>query len=397
MGKMFVLFVSIQSKVWEVKNMGNKLLKSFTIVLIILIVAGCYKNRRTKVFTADMVQKANNLNIEGKIFIKGNEYRMDINENGEDISIVVNRESGKQKIIIHSGKTAQEVLNNSSRSLSNNPFESFYYALKKNSSREKGTEVINGYKCEKIEVYRENTILMIAWISDSLDWPIKIKTVLGPSKEVELSNIKEETIEGNLFEVPEDYRFTPLPEPKKRKTKEEPIDINEIKQIALKNIEKRGIELENEDGQIELRNIIISSLTRYFPDWYLFRINREKKVQGKSSISKIQLEKAAVKKDKETVYLIESPETDISLDEGLKILLDKDVKLNSEEAIKDFGKSLVTLYFRDETVQGVEPLGKNEWAIYDGTSSEYKNGFIVKLDNKGRIENVDYKLKIKEE
>jgi hypothetical protein len=379
--------------------MRRKLLKSSIIALTILIIAGCHKNRMTKVFTADMVQKVNNLNIEGKIFIKGNEYRMDINEKGEDISIVVNRESGKQKIIIHSGKTAQEVLNNSRRSLSNNPFESFYYALEENSSREKGTEVINGFKCEKIEVYSEDKILITAWISDSLDLPIKIKTAMAPSKEVELSNIKEETIEGNIFQVPEDYRFTPVPEPKTRKTKskEEPININEIKQIALKKIEEKGIELENEDGKIKLRRIIISNLARYFPEWYFFRVNREKKLQDEISLSKTPLEKAAIYKDKKTVCLIETPETDMSLDKTLKTLLHKDVRLNKEETIKDFGRALVMLYFRNETVQGVELTGKNEWAFYDGTASGYLKGFIVKLNNKGEILELNYKLKIKEQ
>jgi len=380
--------------------MRIKFIKSFIAVLILLMAVGCPTKPTTKGFTADMVQKANNQNIAGKIFVKENEYRMDIKEKGEDISIVVNRESGKQKILIHSRKTAQEVLNTSSKSLSNNPFESFYYSLEQNSSREKGTEIINGYECKKIEVYKEDKILITAWLSDSLNWPIKIRTEFGPPKEVELSNIKEETVEENLFQVPKGYRFSPLPKPKKRGTqsKEEPVNIREIKQTALKKLEEKGIELETEDGKIKLRRIIISNLARYFPDWYFFRINREKKVQGEISLSKIPVEKAAVNKDKKTVYIIKSPETNMSLDKELKTLLDQDVKLNnSEEAIKDLGRALVILYFRETTVQGVEPLGENEWAIYDGTASGYLKGFIVKLDNNGEITELNYKLKIKEQ
>jgi hypothetical protein len=379
--------------------MFKKFIKCFSAVLIIFIIVGCHTNRTTKVFTADMVQKVSNRNIEGKIFIKGNEYRMDINEKGEDISILVNRESGKQKIVVHSGKTAQEVLNNSTRSLSNNPFESFYYSLEENPSQEKGTEVINGYKCKKIEIYKEDKVLITAWVSDSLNWPIKIKTETVPSKEVELSNIKEETIEGNLFQIPEGYRFSPLPEPKKKKIgpEEKPVNIREIKQTALKKIEETGIELENEDGEIKLRRIIISYLAKYFPDWYFLRINREKIVPDEILLSEIPLEKAAIYKDEKTVYLIKSPKTDTSLDETLKTLLDKDIKLDSEEDIKDFGKALFILYFREKTVKDVELLGKNEWAIYDETASGHLNGFIVKLDDNGKILELNYKLKIKEQ
>jgi hypothetical protein len=396
--KIFVLFLS-NHKVKEAKIMRKKLAKNFSAVLILIIVVGCHTNRTTKVFTADMVQKINNRNIEGKIFIKGNEYRMDINEKGEDISIIVNRESGKQKIVIHSGRTAQEVLNNSSRSISNNPFESFYYALEENSSREKGTEVINGHECKKIEVYSEDKILITAWVSDSLNLPIKIKTERVPIKEVELSNIKEETIEGDLFRVPEGYRFSRFRKPKKSKTKpkKETVNIKEIRQTALKKIEESGIELENENGKIKLRRIIISSLARYFPGWYFFRVNREKIVQNEILLSEIPLEKAAIYKDEKTVYLIKSPKTDTSLDEVLKTLLDKDVKLDSEEDLKDFGKALFILYFREGTVQDVEILGENEWAIYEGTDSGYLKGFTVKLDNNGKILKLNYKLKIKEQ
>jgi len=379
--------------------MRIKFIKSFIAALILLMVVGCPTNPTTKGFTADMVQKVNNQNIEGKIFAKENEYRMDIKERGEDISILVNRESGKQKIIIHSRKTAKEVLNTSNKSLSNNPFESFYYSLKKNSSREKGTEFINGYECKKIEVYKKDKILITAWVSDSLNWPLKIETAIGPPKEVELSNIKEMPVEENLFQVPKGYRFSPLPEQKKEGTqsKEKSVDIKAIKEIAFKKLEEKGIELETEDGTIKLRRIIISTLTKYFPGWYFFRINREKKVQGEISFSNIPVEKAAVSKDKKTVYIIESPETDMSLNKELKTLLDQDIKLNNEKAIKDFGRALVVLYFRETTVQGVEPLGENEWAIYDGTASGYLKGFIVKLDKNGKIAELNYKLKIKEQ
>lgn len=379
--------------------MCKKFIKCFSAILIISIVVSCHTNRTTKVFTADMVQKVNNRNTEGKIFIKGTDYRMDIKENGEDISIIVNRKSGKHKVIIHSEKTAREGLNYSQNILAINLFEALAYLTEKNTTKETGSETINGYKCKKIEVYKEDKILITAWVSDSLNWPLKIRTEVGPTKEVELSNIKEITVEGNLFQIPESYKFSPLPEPKKRKTKskEELINIEEIKQTALKKIEEKGIELENEDGKIELRSIIISNLARYFPNWYFFRVNREKKVQNKISLSEIPLEKAAVYKDKKTVYLIKSPEKDTSLDETLKTLLDKDVKLKSEEDIKKFGRALVTLYFREKTAQDVELLSKNEWAIYDETASGYLSGFIVKLDNKGKILELNYKSKIKEQ
>ncbi len=379
--------------------MNKRIIKSFIATLTLLMVVGCPTNPTTKGFTADMVQKVNNQKIEGKIFVKENEYRMDIKERGEDISILVNRESGKQKIILHARKRAEEVLNTGNKSLSNNPFESFYYSLEKNSSREKGTEVINGYTCKKIEVYDKDKSLLTAWVSDSLNWPIKIRTEFGHPKEVELSNIKEETVEENLFQVPKGYRFSPLPKPKKEKTtsKEKPVDIREIKQAASKKLEEKGIELKNADGTIKIRRIMETTLTRYFPGWYIFFINREKKVDGKITLGYVPFEKAVVSEDKKEIHILKSPEKDVSLTNEIKMLQKRKIKLTSEKEVRDFGKALVTLYFRGAKAPIVESLGKNEWALYNGTSSGYLKGFIVKLDDNGEITELNYKLKIKEQ
>jgi len=159
-------------------------------VLAFIIVCGCFKDTTTLTFSADMVQKVNNRRIEGKIFVKENEYRMDIKEGKEELSILVDRESGKQKVIVHSQKIAQEYLNTSDKSLSNNPFENLNYLFKRGSSDTIGSEIINGYECTKIEVFNDRKKLLTAWVSDSLNWPLKIVTEVNPSKDVELSNIK---------------------------------------------------------------------------------------------------------------------------------------------------------------------------------------------------------------
>ena len=216
--------------------MNKKFIKSCITVLILFTAVGCPTNPAPKGFTADIIQKTNSHIEEGKIFVKGNEYRMDINEKGKDISILVNRESGKQKIVAHYRKSAREVLNTSVTSLSNNLFEFYNYLLQKDSSRIQGSEIINGYKCKKIEIYDKDESLLTAWISDSLDWPLKIKTQKETSRELELKNIKEVPIEEKLFELPEDYKFIPFQESKKREVKLRmtPEEIDSIKKSITK-------------------------------------------------------------------------------------------------------------------------------------------------------------------
>ena len=106
-------------------------------------------------------------------------------------------------------------------------------------------------------------------------------------------------------------------------------------------------------------------------------------------------EKAVVSEDKKEILILKSPEKDISLTKQIKILQKQKIKLTSEKEIKNFGKALAVLYFRDAKVPIVESLKENEWALYNGMDSEYLKGFIVKLDNNGEIQELDYKLKIK--
>ncbi len=357
--------------------MRIKLIKSFIAAVILLIVFGCHRNPAVESFTADMVQKKNNQRVEGKLFVKGNKYRMDMKEGEDEISVLVNRKSGIQKIIIHSQKAAYEDLNTSPKSLSNNPFESFYHLREKNSSRKKGSEVINGYECRKIEVYEKDTILMTAWVSNKLNWPIKIETEAEPQKDVILENIKEEPVEENLFELPEGYRLYPH------------------KTTILAKLEENGVKYKTNEGTIEIRAFGASVLGSCFPGWSFFLISREKDEKPTSgNIPKMQ---AAISRDGRNIYILYSLETDTSINNVLKMSQDQNIKLNNEKDVKVFGNALFFLFFRNPRIEDVESLGENKWTIYKRSASvpEYLDGLIVNVNDSGEITELNYKSKIK--
>jgi hypothetical protein len=351
--------------------MLTKCLKSFIAILALFMSLGCpsKSNADAEGFTADMIQKVNNKTTESKLFVKGNEYRMDLEESGEKLSILVDRESGKTTIIIHSQKAAQEIKNTSLQSLSNNPFESYKISLEKYSSK--------------------------------LELPVKINTEMEPYREMELKNITAKNLEEDLFEVPEDYKLTPLPETKKE---EEPVkektqeteDLTASKEAVFKKLEEKGIQRETEDGTIKLAKVETSILTEYFPGWHFFRVTREKEIQGGgTSFGFLPVEKAAVSEDNKNVYILNSPGTSMPLNEGLTMLQNQGIKINDEKEVEKLGNALATLYFKDSKAEGVELLGENEWVIYNGTSFGKPKGFIVKVDNNGEIADLNYRLKIK--
>jgi hypothetical protein len=382
--------------------MRLRFFKSFIAVLAFIVVLGCFKDATTVTFTADMVQKINTRRIEGKIFVKGNEYRMDIKEGEENISILVNGESGKHTVLVHSQKAAHEYLKTSNKSLSNNPFENFNYLFEQASPDTTGSEVINGYECAKIEIFKDNKKLLTAWVSDTLNWPIKIVSEVKPRKDVDLSNIKEgEVVKGNLFKVPKEYKFFPIKETKKEKPefkeeKKEPVDIRKMKETVLKKLEDNGIERETEGGKIEVRQFGGTIVSRHFPGWKFFRVIRKKETEDSTSSGIIHVVNAAVSVDIKTVYLLDSPVSDTSIDIGLKIFQNDKIKLNNEEEVENFGNALVLLYFVGVRVEFVEYLGENKWAIYILTPSKKIGSFIVEVKSSGEIKGIDYKSQISE-
>lgn len=380
-----------------------KFVRGLIVALLPLIVIFCSADSTVDGFTADMVQKIDNRTMEGKLFVKGNEYRMDLAENGEKLSILVDRGSGKTAIVIHSRKSAREIANSSLQSLSNNPFESYKTLIEKHSSRKKGSETVNGYECKKVEIYEGDKNLMTAWVSNKLDWPLKIKTEVEPSREVELKNIEEKDLTEDLFQIPEDYELTPLPETKKEEAPveeekpKETEDLTASKDAVFKKLEEKGIEQETEEGIINLTKVDASILTECFPGWHFFRVTREKELEGGgTSFGYVPVEKAAVSEDNKNVYILDSPGTSMPLKDGLTMLQYQGMKINNEEDVKKLGDALTTLYYRDSKVEGVESLGENEWAIYNGTAFGKLKGFIVEISGSGEITGLNYRLKIKE-
>jgi len=372
--------------------MKEQFIKSFIRLLTFIVVLGCFKETAILTFSADMIQRVNNRRMEGKIFVKGNEYRMDIVENGEELSILVDRESGKLKVIVHSQKVAQEYLNTSEKSLNNNPFENFKYQLEIGSADTIGSEIINGYECLKIEVSNENRKILTAWISNKLNWPVKIETADKPHKDVDLSNIKEgEIVEADFFKVPEEYTIHPL----KEETPKELPDIEKMKEAVLAKVEKNGIELETEEGKIAVRGFGATVLARYFPGWKFFRVVRSGEKKDSIPLGFKPVVTAVVSSDVETIYLLNSPDSDLPIDIGLKIFHSDRIKLNNEKEIETFGNALAMLYFVGVGVRGVEPLGANKWKIALGKPSQEEGFFIITLNRSGEVKGVEYKLKVK--
>lgn len=383
-------------------------LKGIVIVILLSFPIWMSASFKTDSFSAEMIQKMKDQSIQGKLFVKGNKYRMDMTEEGKKISIIVDIPAHKTKLLIHSQKISQEISNTSLKSLSNNPFEAFRYSSEKYESKKSGSEILNGYECQKNEIYDKENKLMTVWMSDELGWPIKIVLEVEPSREVELINIKEEPVEESLFQIPSTYKemsspkkdkVSPTSDETKTRSEKRELDtkgLTALEKAVFEKLEEKNIQRVTKDGTVQIRERNDPALGEYFLHWKIFRLSREKKIQGGTSFSYIPVDRVAVHEESETVLVLSSPATDMPLESGLHLLQEENILLKNKEDVEGLAKALDALYFKRSKVQNIESLGEGEWAVYTGTFINHLKGFLIKVDSSGKIIEFKYSLKIKE-
>jgi Ca-activated chloride channel family protein len=166
-------------------------------------------------FTAEMIEVRRNKTQRSMFYLQDNQYRMDFKEGGNHIAIIVNRNTGKTHLINFVEKIFQEINNDGSMSLINNPFESHAYTLKKYAATVVGTEKIKDIKCNKQEIRSDGKVILTAWISLKYNFPIKIINNLNNYTAL-LIKIVDGPVDNSLFTVPSG--FTRQVDKKSKKT-----------------------------------------------------------------------------------------------------------------------------------------------------------------------------------
>jgi Ca-activated chloride channel family protein len=166
-------------------------------------------------FSADLVQQAPGQTLRGKVYVRGEAYRMELeDEKGEPVVVLVDQEAGLTLVLLPSEKAYLELENTSPRSLMNNPFQSYRFSASRYETRDRGRETVNGYDCSRLLVRSEGGDIMTAWVADELGFPVKIVNHLSEGRYAELRNIQKKDLEDALFHPPEEYtRMTRMPVP----------------------------------------------------------------------------------------------------------------------------------------------------------------------------------------
>ncbi|MDY6972971.1 MAG: DUF4412 domain-containing protein [Thermodesulfobacteriota bacterium] len=163
-------------------------------------------------FTADMVQDTGRGVINGKIFVKGDNLRQEMNLVETNQIMIFRGDKGVVWMLMPTRKMYIE-MPATSEARAMHQFDQ--EKLEKMASKESlGKEAVNGYTCMKnrYTYYDKPSSTMTQWFSEKLNFPLRMEAK-SPSGRVitEYKNLEEKVVSDALFEIPPDYKKMPVP------------------------------------------------------------------------------------------------------------------------------------------------------------------------------------------
>ncbi len=199
----------------SMNRFGSSQLVCLLVVVILLMIGA---NAYAVSFSADLVISEEGKTKTSKFFLLDDLYRLDVVEDGQELVILVNRTSGKTRVLNPSEKQYREMKNDSFQSVMNNPIEAYYRIRKDYETRMAGSETISGIECDKVILSDAGKDLMTAWVAKPYGLPIQIVNPNTGDK-FELKNIKEGRIDKAKFQMPAGY--TEQEDPAEKRAREE--------------------------------------------------------------------------------------------------------------------------------------------------------------------------------
>ena len=183
-------------------NLKNALLLSIVFLL---------SNSAFAQFTADMVTTEGDVSRTSKFYVEDPYYRIDMEENGQQMFVIVNNETKTTRVFMPSQKMYMEIKSDDMQSMQNDVFQSLEAQKKKYETKLLGKETVNGYECEKYQVVEGGNPVTTYWQSPEIAFPIKVVSGDKQNMVMELKNIVQGDVDQALFKVPAGFTKMQMP------------------------------------------------------------------------------------------------------------------------------------------------------------------------------------------
>ena len=171
-------------------------------------------------FTADVSQRLHGTDLTGKIFVKGEKYRLEQQDNKKHrMFIIVDQKANLTIVADPNEKNYMETPSQGMVSLMNDPLQSARYMEQKHKKILLGDEIISGFKCKKIKYEAQGKELMTVWKSNKLGFVLKLTLPDKKKSFLQLKNIKEGAVSKASLQVPAGY--AKKEDPAKKREREE--------------------------------------------------------------------------------------------------------------------------------------------------------------------------------
>jgi Ca-activated chloride channel family protein len=152
-------------------------------------------------FQATMVETRRGKTQSGQFYMLADKYRMEVVQENRQLIILVDRHSGRTRLLVPSEGVYLEMANSDMQSLMNNPFEAHQHMIDNFEPRSAGSETVDGIVCDKQVIAAQGKDVMTAWIAKPFGFPIRLENQMSGSR-VELKNIQQTQPPSGMFEVP---------------------------------------------------------------------------------------------------------------------------------------------------------------------------------------------------
>jgi len=175
------------------------------IVMSLLVLFALFGQVSAVDFSADMTDTQGDNVKKSKLFVRGGNYSLDVDESGEKLLIIVDTQNKQTVIVVYSDKEFRVIPSDDMMSVMNDPFQGYIYMAGMGEEKSAGAETVNGYECDKFIIIMQDTEVMTKWVAKKLNFPIKIVAHGNPEKVMELSNITEGPVKESRFKIPEGF------------------------------------------------------------------------------------------------------------------------------------------------------------------------------------------------
>lgn len=193
---------------WEKTFSRSKLLIALAAVSFFVLFSASYAAE----FSADMVQTMPHGTHKGKIFVKGNNFRQEIDMQGAKQITIFRQDKNVVWVLMPESKMYMEM--SSDAQPENVPQVDPQRFEQMAEKKYLGKQTVNGYVCETHQyIYHDKSMGTVThWFSKKLNFPVKMETQ-GPSGHTmtEYKNISEKGLSDKVFEIPAGYQKMGMP------------------------------------------------------------------------------------------------------------------------------------------------------------------------------------------